>query len=91
MVASVKSVSEPAVVIRPIELLPLFVNHRRPSGPVVMPSGWEMPTPSLSKLPIAPPVVICPIESLPKLTNHRLPSGPTVMSRGWEMVASLKN
>ena len=32
----------PAVVIRPIELLPL-VNHRAPSGPAVMPPGAPIP------------------------------------------------
>jgi len=33
----VKLVTTPAVVIRPIELTPMMVNHSAPSGPVVMP------------------------------------------------------
>jgi hypothetical protein len=33
----------PAVVIRPMELLPLLVNHSAPSGPAVIPTGLEMP------------------------------------------------
>ena len=39
MPGSVKLVMVPSVVIRPIELLPGFVNHNAPSGPVVMLSG----------------------------------------------------
>ena len=31
------------VVIRPIALLPLLVNHSAPSGPAVIPVGWLMP------------------------------------------------
>ena len=36
MLVPVKLVTTPAVVIRPMELLPGLVNHRAPSGPVVM-------------------------------------------------------
>ena len=32
----------PAIVIRPIELLPRLVNQRAPSGPAAIPSGSEM-------------------------------------------------
>jgi hypothetical protein len=35
----------PPVVIRPIDLLPLLVNHSAPSGPAVIPSGRSMPVP----------------------------------------------
>ena len=41
MLASVKIDTAPAGVIRPIELFPKLVNHRLPSGPVVIPFGSE--------------------------------------------------
>jgi len=31
------------VVIRPIELLAMLVNHRAPSGPAAITHGWLMP------------------------------------------------
>jgi hypothetical protein len=34
-----------AVVIRPMELLPVSVNHKAPSGPAVIPCGPSMPVP----------------------------------------------
>ena len=45
MLGSVKFDTTPAVVIRPIELLPEFVNHGAPSGPTVMEFGPAMPVP----------------------------------------------
>ena len=40
---SVKLVVVPPVVIRPIELSPLLVNHMAPSGPATMPDGFDVP------------------------------------------------
>src|SRR4051812_14543997 len=84
------AVTTPAVVIRAItyELLPMFVNHNAPSGPVVIATDDEMLT--LVNLVTTPVVVIRPIELLPLLVNQRAPSGPDVMSTGDEMVASVK-
>jgi hypothetical protein len=36
-------VTTPAVVIRPIELLLMLVNHKAPSGPAVIPYGASLP------------------------------------------------
>ena len=36
-------VTLPLVVIRPIVLFPVLMNHRAPSGPAVMPVGKKMP------------------------------------------------
>ena len=41
--APVKVVTTPAVVMRPIVLLPALVNHRAPSGPLVIPAGASIP------------------------------------------------
>src|SRR5438093_3102000 len=38
-VGTANSVTDPAVVIRPIWLAPSSVNHRLPSGPAAMPTG----------------------------------------------------
>jgi hypothetical protein len=56
--SSVKVVTAPAVVIRPIELWP-FVNQRLPSGPVVIDDGASTPAPV--KLVALPVVVMRPI------------------------------
>ncbi len=76
--ASVKVVTTPLVVIRPIELLPVSVNHRLSSGPVAIACG-ELIDASV-KLVTTPLVVIRPIESFPSFVNHRLPSGPVAIA-----------
>ena len=81
-------VTVPVVVIRPIELLLLLVNHNAQSGPVVIPDGFEMRVPV--KFVIVPAVVTRPIELLLKFVNHNAPSGPAVMLFGFEMVGSVK-
>src|SRR6516164_1568776 len=75
------SMTAPVVVIVPIRLPPHSVNHRLPSGPVVMlkiPAGELMPLVySVTK----PAVVIFPILlGLPPSENQRLPSGPAVIA-----------
>ena len=81
MLGSVKSVTAPAVVIRPIELPKLVVNHSAPSGPAVMPTG---PTIFGSvKVVMTPAVVIRPIEPPPKLfVNQSAPSEPVTIPPG---------
>jgi len=62
-------VTVPAVVIRPIESVPV-VNHSAPSGPAVIPYGPLMPVPVyVVNLPLA---VFRPIELSPLLVNQRL-------------------
>ena len=70
------------------ELFPALVNHRAPSGPVVIARGPEML--GSVKFDTTPAVVIRPIERLPALANHNAPSGPTVMFVGYEMLGSVK-
>ena len=69
----------PDGVIRPMVLLPTLVNHRFPSGPAVMLSGWLMP--GSVKLETTPPGVMRPMVLLNWLVNHRFPSGPAVIRR----------
>jgi hypothetical protein len=45
MLESVLLETVPLVVMRPIELLLKFMNHKAPSGPLTMYSSSEMPTP----------------------------------------------
>ena len=71
----------PSVVIRPIELPTVLVNHRFSSGPVVIENGHEIS--GWEKTVMVPSVVIRPIESL--LVNHRFSSGPVVINCGWEI------
>src|SRR4051794_39207191 len=74
-------VTTPAGVIRPIDAGgPPLVNHRLPSGPVVMASGLAMPVPT--KYDTTPAGVIRPIEFESLLVNQMLPSGPAVMPPG---------
>ena len=61
MLSSVKLVTVPSVVIRPIELLPVLVNHNAPSGPAVIAHGLETPMPVY--VTSVPSVLIRPIES----------------------------
>src|SRR5205085_10173916 len=85
----VNSVTKPVVVIRPI-LLPTMqrepgsrmqlasVNHKAPSGPVVMPHGWAWGL-GRANSDILPSVVIRPILPLTDSVNHSAPSGPVVI------------
>src|SRR5437899_5239044 len=57
------------------------VNHKLPSGPVVMSSG-KLPLVGTGNSVITPAGVILPILSPPPSANHKLPSGPLVMSCG---------
>ena len=59
----VKVDTVPEVVIRPIELLPLFVNHNAPSGPAAISQGWLIPGPVT--FVTIPEVVMRPIELFP--------------------------
>ena len=70
----------PVVVIRPMLLLPMLVNHKAPSGPAVIPFGASMPVPV--KLVTVPVVVIRPMLLLLELVNHKAPSGPAAISAG---------
>ena len=65
----------PAAVTRPMPtVLPRFVNHIAPSGPMVMPRGWStLPRKSVS----TPAGVMRPIHAM--RANHRFPSGPVVI------------
>src|SRR5437588_13074335 len=85
----VNSVTKPVVGIRPI-LLPTMqrepgsrmqlasVNHKAPSGPVVMPHGWAWGLGRANSV-ILPSVVIRPILPLTDSVNHSAPSGPVVI------------
>jgi hypothetical protein len=70
----------PLGVIRPIVLLPSFVNHSAPSTPFAIPSGLSMPR--AAYVVTSPCVVMHPIVLLSKFVNHRAPSGPVVISNG---------
>ena len=75
-----KSVTTPAVVMRPIVVKdPPLVNHSAPSGPAVMSEGMPM-APAPENSVIAPAVVMRPILLLSASVNHSAPSGPAVMS-----------
>jgi len=86
------SVTKPVVVIRPI-LLPTTqrgpgwrmqadsVNHKAPSGPVVMPQGWAFGLGRANSV-ILPSVEIRPIFPLSDWVNHSAPSGPVVIPPG---------
>src|SRR5207248_9483843 len=67
------------VVARPMRLPSYSVNHKFPSGPLVM---TARPAPAVIPVPnsaTAPSAVMRPMR-LPALSvNHRLPSGPSVM------------
>jgi len=54
--------------MRPMELLPALVNHRAPSEPAVIPTGWSMPE---IYVVTNPAVVMRPMELSLLLVNHR--------------------
>ena len=65
------------------------VNHRLPSGPIVIPVG---PAPPLVLNAMSVPVgVIRPIRSALVSANHRLPSGPAVMPLVSVAIAALNS
>ena len=76
----------PAVVMRPMELLPELVNHSAPSGPAVIPIGPSM-LGSL-KWVETPFVVIRPIELVASLVNQSASSEPVVVCTGTSMLES---
>ena len=67
--------------MRPIASATFSVNHRAPSGPLVMPRGSACGVGTGNSL-IAPAVVMRPILSASRSVNHMAPSGPTAMSCG---------
>src|SRR5260370_10839773 len=69
------------VVIRSMLFPVSSVNHRLPSGPVVMPSG-SLGVVGIGNWVIAPLVVIRPILFPEDSVNQTLPSGPRVMPKG---------
>src|SRR6185369_3081985 len=83
------SVTAPAVVIRPI-LLPTMqrelcsrtqlasVNHKAPSGPVVMPHGWALGLGRANSV-ISSLLAIRTILPLTGSVSHRASSGPVVI------------
>src|SRR5260370_24014596 len=71
----------PLVVIRPMLFPVSSVNHRLPSGPVVMPPG-SLGVVGIGNWVIAPLVVIRPILFPEDSVNQTLPSGPRVMPKG---------
>ncbi len=71
----------PPVVMRPILLVAVSVNHRLPSGPAVMPTGPLLAV-GVGNSVILPLVVMRPIRFVAFSVNHRLPSGPAVMPAG---------
>ena len=73
----------PAGVIRPILCVPFSVNHRAPSGPVVIPMGvLDGARGNVVTLPagVIRPITAALVPSTP--VNQRAPSGPEVMSTG---------
>src|SRR5262245_47220355 len=73
------SVITPAVVIRPILLVPVSVNQSAPSGPVVIATVPLLASKGYSV--ITPAVVIRPI-LLAVSVNQSAPSGPAVIPEG---------
>ena len=73
------SVTAPCGVIRPMRAGgPFSVNHRLPSGPVVMNCGVAPELMPAENSVILPCVVMRPMRPLFSV-NQRLPSGPTVI------------
>src|SRR5437764_530682 len=68
----------PPGVVRPSALADHSVNHRAPSGPVVMSHG-PLPAVGTGNSVTAPDGVIRPILLAANSVNHTLPSGPHVM------------
>ncbi len=67
--------------MRPILSEFASVNHRAPSGPVVMPNGPASGVGSGNEV-MLPVVVMRPIRWLRNSVNHRASSGPVVMIDG---------
>src|ERR1700722_4014757 len=84
--------SGPYGTILPIFPLPVSVNQRLPSGPAVIPVGFDNEPNSV----IAPAVVILPIfpspaKLSPSSANQRLPSGPSVIPKGDDVDGKLNS
>lgn len=76
------SVTAPAGVMRATRSPSVWVNHRLPSGPAVIPEGL-LPEVIPSENSVTTPAgVIRPTWFAPDSVNHRLPSGPVVMPWG---------
>ncbi len=80
----------PPVVMRPILLVAVSVNHRLPSGPAVMPTGPLLAV-GVGNSVILPLVVMRPIRFVAFSVNHRLPSGPAVMPKGPLLAVGVEN
>ena len=89
MLGSVKLVTVPAVVIRPIESFAEVGEPQRPVGPRRDRRPASLMLGSV-KLVTVPSVVIRPIESFPQLVNHSAPSGPATIPSGSLMLGSVK-
>ncbi len=70
--------NEPVGVMWPMKLLPVSVNQRPPSGPVMIRAGWVPATGSGNSV-ITPAVVIRPILLADCSVNHKFPSNPAVI------------
>src|SRR5947209_309249 len=81
------SVTAPAVVIRPIDLVPKSVNNRLPSVPAVIRYG-NVPEALTGNSVIAPALVARPILPIDSV-NHSLPSGPAAIPWGFESVVGV--
>jgi hypothetical protein len=67
--------------IRPMLLPITSVNHKAPSGPAVIPTGW-LAAVGIEYSVTMPVVLIRPILLPPVSVNHNAPSGPDVMFCG---------
>src|SRR5262249_401814 len=72
----------PAVVMRPIWLLPFSMNHSAPSGPVVMREGALPAVGIVNSTVNTPAALIRPILLTAGSVNHIAPSGPVVIPSG---------
>src|SRR5450631_814036 len=88
-VGRLNSVTTPAVVMRPILLVPSSANHSAPCGPAVMPMG-KLLSGSMNSVKV-PVVVIRPICMRSFSVNHSAPSGPAVMPVGELLVVGTVN
>ena len=79
MLASLKLLTTPWVVIRPIELFPSPVNQSAPSGPAVIPDG--QPLLAMVYVLITPLGRDPPDRASAPLVNHSAPSGPAAMPK----------
>ena len=69
-------------LIIPIWLAPYSVNQRLPSGPAVIPRGWDLAVGMGNSVMAWVVGLIIPILPAPSSVNQRLPSGPVVIPQG---------